>query len=303
MSIGNVGAPLIFVKGQDWVDNLNTVANTNISAIIANYAISHDREMSVSMEKLATGSRTTSAKDDAASLAMSSRMASQIGGLEMGLRNVNDAISLLKTADAATKEITNMLGRMRELAVQASSDTYTTTDRAALDQEYESLLREIDRIAATTEWNGQEVLAGADMTVTSNLSAAKSIDIQSGGNASETTNIVLKSWRPTGAVDAAMEVDGSTWTGVDSQTPNSTVVTCSDVSVDADTNGSYYLAGMNVGIYNVGASAQTLSAADHAAIYAEETTELAHSQITMQACIAMLAQANQSKQSVLTLLR
>ena len=141
------------------------------------------------------------------------------------------------------------------------------------------------------------------MTVTSNLSAAKSIDIQSGGNASETTNIVLKSWRPTGAVDAAMEVDGSNWNGVDSQTPNSTVVTFSDVSVDADTNGSYYLAGMNVGIYNVGASAQTLSAADHASIYAEETTELAHSQITTQASIAMLAQANQSKQTVLALLR
>ena len=201
-----------------------TVVNTNISALIANNAISqNDRAMSSSMEKLATGSRITSAKDDAAGLAMSSRMASQVVGLEMGVRNVNDAISLLKTADAATKEITNMLGRMRELAVQASSDTYTATDRAALDQEYQASLLEMDRIAETTEWNGERILGGADYTVTTNLATARSLGIQAGAEANQTMDFTLNSWRPTVAVDGSMSVDGTGRTGVDDSVPEQTV--------------------------------------------------------------------------------
>jgi flagellin len=121
------------------------------------------------MERLSTGSRLNSAKDDAAGLAISERMAAQISGLNMATRNANDAISLLQTAEGAASEITNMLGRMRELAVQSASGTYTSTDRAALDLEYQALLSEIDRVALNTEWNGEAILAGASKTVTTKL--------------------------------------------------------------------------------------------------------------------------------------
>ena len=201
-----------------------TTINSNISALVANNAIKqNDRAMSSAIEKLATGSRISSARDDAAGLSISARMATQISGLEMAARNVNDAISLVQTADGASKEITNMLGRMRELAVQASSDTYTATDRAALDLEYQALLTEMDRIAETTEWNGQRILGGADYTVTTNLATAKSLGIQAGAEANQTMDFTLKSWRPTVAVDGSMSVDGTGRTGVDDSVPEQTV--------------------------------------------------------------------------------
>ena len=111
-----------------------TVINTNISSMIARDAINrNDRAMSQAMERLSTGSRINSAKDDAAGLAIADRMSAQVSGLNMAVRNANDAISMLQTIEGATKEITNMLGRMRELAVQSASGTYTNTDRTALD--------------------------------------------------------------------------------------------------------------------------------------------------------------------------
>ena len=113
-----------------------TVVNTNISALIANNAISqNDRAMSSSMEKLATGSRITSAKDDAAGLAMSSRMASQVGGLQKGLRNLNDGISMLQAVEGAYRQSIQIVIRMRELAVQAATGTLTSTDKDSLDSE------------------------------------------------------------------------------------------------------------------------------------------------------------------------
>ena len=131
-----------------------TVINTNTSSMIAQNAIAkNDKSMEIAMQRLSTGSRINSAKDDAAGLAISQRMTSQISGLKMAARNANDAISLLQTIEGATKEISNMLGRMRELAVQAGSGTYTDTDRAALNLEYQALLTEMDRIAGDTEWN------------------------------------------------------------------------------------------------------------------------------------------------------
>ena len=123
-----------------------TVINTNSSAMIARDAIQrNDRAMSTAMERLSTGLRINSAKDDAAGLAISDKMGAQISGLNMAVRNANDAISFLQTAEGATNEISNMLGRMRELAVQAASGTYTNTDRAALDLEFGALMDEVTR--------------------------------------------------------------------------------------------------------------------------------------------------------------
>ena len=135
-----------------------SVINTNIAANIAANAINkNDREMATAMERLSTGSRINSAKDDAAGLAIADRMSAQISGLEQASRNANDAISMLQTAEGATKEISNMLGRMRELAVQSANGTYSDNDRASLDLEFGALMDEITRIAEYTEWNGNKI--------------------------------------------------------------------------------------------------------------------------------------------------
>ena len=194
-----------------------SVINTNTAANISALAIkSNEREMSRAMERLSTGARINSAKDDAAGLAISDRMTSQTKGIEQSVRNANDAISMLQVAEGATAEISNMLSRMRELAVQAASGTYTATDRAALDLEFGALMDEIDRIAANTEWNGSAILAGNGSLETA-LELANSKDIQLGADASQTMNLSLKSWRTKVAVDSNMTAaDGTGRNGIDS---------------------------------------------------------------------------------------
>ena len=220
-----------------------TVINTNTSSMIARDAIQrNDRAMSQSMERLSTGRRINSAKDDAAGLAISERMNAQISGLNMAVRNANDAISLLQTADGATQEISNMLGRMRELAVQAASGTYTTTDQAALDLEFGALMDEIDRIATNTEWNGTAILSGAAATNTP-LATQKSIDIQLGSGASQTVNLALNSWRTRVASDTEMSAaSGTDRDGVDPQTGEAHILTLTDMA-DGD---AITIAGVNI---------------------------------------------------------
>jgi flagellin len=196
-----------------------TTINTNVSSLIAKNAIGqNERAMSQAMTRLSTGSRINSARDDAAGLAISERMSSQVSGLKMAARNANDAITLLQTADGATKEIGSMLGRMRELAVQAASGTYTSTDRTALDLEFGALMDEIDRVAANTEWNGSAILAGAS-SLESAAETVNSKDIQLGADATQTMNLSLKSWRTKVAVDSHMTTAaGANRDGLDSAT-------------------------------------------------------------------------------------
>ena len=138
-----------------------TVINTNVSATLASNAISrNDRAMSTATERLSTGLRINSAGDDAAGLAIASRMRSQVDGLEQAARNANDGISMIQTAEGAYIEVSNMLARMKELAVQASSGTYSDTDRAALNLEFGQLQSEMQRIAGNTQWNGFSILDG-----------------------------------------------------------------------------------------------------------------------------------------------
>jgi flagellin len=210
-----------------------TVINTNTSSMIARDAIQrNDRAMSSAMERLSTGSRINSAKDDAAGLAISDRMAAQVSGLNMAVRNANDAISMLQTAEGATKEITNMLGRMRELAVQAASGTYTDTDRTALNLEFQALLSEIERIADNTEWNGEKILAGTSATVdTAASETALSKNIQLGASSGQTMALSLNSWQPTVQVDSSMSAaDGTARTGVDDRTSEVSTVTFVDMA-------------------------------------------------------------------------
>ena len=124
-----------------------SVINTNVSAILTqNSLVKNERAMSGAMEQLSTGKRINSSADDAAGLAIASRMTAQINGLNQAVRNGNDAISLVQTADGALIEVTSMLQRMRTLAVQSASDTNTSADRTALNTEFELLRTEIDRI-------------------------------------------------------------------------------------------------------------------------------------------------------------
>ena len=157
-----------------------TVINTNVAAsITANALTKNERAMSQAMERLSTGQRINSAGDDAAGLAISSRMTSQINGLNMAVRNANDAISMVSTADGAYIEATSMMQRMRELAVQAASGTMSSTDRTALNTEYQALNDQILEIAGNTQWNGTNIL---DDTV----GTTGSVDFHVGANASQT---------------------------------------------------------------------------------------------------------------------
>ena len=161
------------------------VVNTNVSATIAQNALmKNERAMNTAMERLSTGSRINGAKDDAAGLAISSRMTSQIRGLDMGIRNANDAISMLQTADGAMIEVTNMLQRMRELAIQASNGTTTEDDRNYLNAEYANLISEMERIANNTQWNGRSILQGD-----ANAAGDSTVKFQVGANGGQTVAV------------------------------------------------------------------------------------------------------------------
>ena len=186
-----------------------SVINTNVSATIATNAMArNERQMSTAMERLSTGLRINSAKDDAAGLAISSRMKAVVSGLTMASKNANDAISMLEVAEGATLEISNMLIRMRELAVQSASGTYSDSDRDALDLEFGALMSEMDRIAKNTTWNTMSILSGGndkgDASVTKSV-----LDIQLGADASQKMELSLKAWVPSVAVDMqALSADG-----------------------------------------------------------------------------------------------
>jgi flagellin len=138
-----------------------SVINTNVKSLVAQNAMTvNNRSLSKAMEQLSTGKRINTAADDAAGLAISSKMTAQIKGLNQAVRNANDGMSLIQTAEGALIETTNMLQRMRELAVQSANDTNTDDDRDALDLEFTQLRAEIDRIGSSTQWNGFDLLKG-----------------------------------------------------------------------------------------------------------------------------------------------
>ena len=293
-----------------------TVINTNNSAsITANALTKNERAMSQAMERLSTGQRINSASDDAAGLAISSRMTSQLNGLNMAVRNANDAISLVQTADGALSEVTNMLQRMRELAVQAASGTMSTTDQAALSAEFEALTLGIDAIADNTQWNGTQLL-----DATSNSGA---FSFQVGANASQTISVTIRDFTTDGGSTGVMEnLDDATTTDFedDDLDLDAIAITSASEADDAIDELSNAITRVNTERAALGSVISRLEyAADNLANvaqntsasrsrildadYASETTELARTQIIQQAATAMLSQANQQAQSVLALLR
>ena len=181
-----------------------SVINSNMSAIIAtNSIIRNDRDQETAMERLSTGLRINSASDDAAGLAISERMKAEVSGLQQASRNANDAISMLETVEGASFEIVEMLQRMRELSVQAASDTYSLGDRKSLDLEFGQLMAEIQRISNTTVWNTMSLMNGDD--VTTGAVAATSVTIQIGKSSTQTMTLSFNSWNPQNTVDLAHE--------------------------------------------------------------------------------------------------
>lgn len=165
-----------------------TVINTNVKSLLAQNSLKvNNRSLTTAMEQLSTGKRINGAKDDAAGLAISSRMTSQIRGLNQAVRNANDGISLVQTAEGALIEVTNMLQRMRELAVQSSNDSNSANDRTALNLEFVQLREEIDRIGLNTQFNGFNLLRG-----TAGEDADGNVSFQVGANANQTIGVEIK---------------------------------------------------------------------------------------------------------------
>ena len=284
------------------------VVNTNVNASIAQNALAkNERSMNTAMERLSTGQRINAASDDAAGLAISSRMTSQIKGLETGIKNANDAISMISVADGALVEVTNMLQRMRELALQSSNGTTTSEDRDYLSAEYVNLLGEIDRIAENTQFNRTSILNQA-------TNASSTFKYQVGANGGQTIAVDFGNSTNSGSgtftaltLSAASLVAGTTASAI---TTGSNAVTKIDSAITAiNTQRSTVGAAVNQLTYAVDnlASVAVNSEASRSRIldtdYASETSELARTQIIQQAGTAMLAQANQLPQTVLSLLQ
>lgn len=275
--------------------------NTNVNALFAQNSLKvNNRNLSTAMEQLSTGSKINSAKDDAAGLAISTTMTAQIRGLSQAVRNANDGISMLQTAEGAMIEQTNMLQRMRELAVQASTATYTSTQRGYLDTEFQALNTQIDNIADQTKWNGSLMLDQSGGSGT----ASGSYNFVVGSAGTETITVVIANTTNTasGLATTALAV-GTTASALASITAIDTAlgtINSARASIGAGINQLTY-AGDNLNnvITNTTASRSQIMDTD----YATATTQLARSQIIQQAATAMLAQANQSPQSVLALLK
>ncbi|MFB0613804.1 flagellin N-terminal helical domain-containing protein [Aurantiacibacter poecillastricola] len=273
--------------------------NTNISALRASNASSMAEKMQgQSMERLSTGKRINSARDDAAGLAIATSMTSQIRGMNQGIRNANDGIAMAQTAEGALNEVTNMLQRQRELTVQASNGTYSGDDLTNIKAEMTALNTQIDSVLANTQFNGQKLFNGT-------AGNAGSVSIQAGANAADTVTLDLSANLTTDAtLGAAKAVDVAALAGDGSE------LTTFDTAIKTVSSKRAQLGAtqnqLDSAINNLSNNTINLSDARSRiedTDYSAETTALAKAQILSQASTAMLAQANQSQQNVLSLLR
>ena len=264
------------------------VINTNNNSLNAqrNLAASQST-LATSMQRLSSGLRINSAKDDAAGLAISDRMNAQIKGISVAVRNANDGISLAQTAEGALSTVTDVLQRMRELAVQAQNGSNGTSDRANLDTEYQQLSAEITRIAAQTKFNGTAIVGA---------SAGAQI-FQIGANNGDTLTITTAT---------VTTVAGNLTTSALASTAVGALDTALDTITTSRATYGAYINRFNFAISNLQITGENQTAARGRimdADFAAETANLARSQILQQAGTAMVAQANQLPNQVLSLLR
>ncbi len=274
---------------------MSTVINTNVPALIAQRSLSKTSgEMSIALQRLSTGLRINSAKDDAAGLAISERLTSQIRGYNQAIRNAGDGISLAQTAEGGMDGITSGLQRMRELAVQAANYSNTTADRTAINSEFAQLKTEIDRVSAQTKFNTRGLLDGT-------FTAA---NFQVGANQGETisvdaiTNMGATALGLTAAIDVTTAANATTAIGaIDTAL---TTVTSARANLGASINRfEQTVSNLRVTVENLSAARSRIQDADFAA----ETAALTRVQILQQSGMAVLSQANAIPQGVLSLLR
>ena len=284
-----------------------TVINTNIRAVMVQNSLkANDRTLTLAMQQLSSGKRINSAKDDAAGLAISSRMTQEIQALDQASRNANDAISLIQTAEGSTAEITSMLQRMRELAIQSVNDTNSNDQRGLLDGEFQQLKQQIEQVSQNTQWNGFAILDGSCGT-------SGVLSFQVGSGAGQTLDIELGDFSASGGIVDAVTSDYA------ETTPTITIASADDATASLGFLDSAMTA-LNAKRANMGAvmnrlqhvidnltnvssntiqSRSTIEDAD----YAKVSSSLARAQIIQQAATAVLAQANTSQQTVLKLLQ
>jgi flagellin len=309
-----------------------TVINTNVKALFTQASMKlTDRSSMKAMQELSTGKRINSAKDDAAGLAIAARMTQQIEGLNQGIRNAGDAVAMIQTTEGATQNVTTMLLRISELAMQAANDTYSDVQRGFLDNEFSQLKEEINRMAKTHEWNGFKILAGAadgDSLVNNVVAPLGSVRdplqlyFQVGDAASQSITVKLPNFTEKGNVTRSIffsdytvtandevDVEGNTPTSIKTVQGAQTVIARCKVALDKVSESRSMMGAImnrlehvvdnltNVSM-NSAASRSQIEDAD----YAKASTDLAKSQIMSQAATAVLAQANTSQQTVLKLL-
>ena len=272
------------------------VINTNVNAMFAQGALKiNGRALSQAMQQLSTGARINSAADDAAGLAIGQTMTAQIRGLTQAVRNANDGISMLQTAEGSMNEQSNILQRMRELAVQAATATYSSAQRGYLQTEFSALSSQIDNIASQTTWNGMYILDGSensgDFVLQVGALSGQTITVTIGNVSTSSSGLSVSGDISTssGAISALTVIDDAL------DTLNDTRAT-----IGAGINQLTYAADNLTNVMqNYSNSRSQIIDTD----YATATTQLARSQIIQQAATAMLAQANQAPQTVLALLK
>lgn len=278
-----------------------TVINTNKSALIATSALSaNERVMQKTMQKLSTGSRINSAGDDASGLSVRENMTAQINGLNAAVRNANDAINMLQTADAALGGVSDMMQRMRELSVLAQNDTYSSAQKGAMNSEYQALLTQIGQVVSTTQWNKMAVLTGAG----GEIGTASIFSFQVGANASQTITVTIGDQSTTTALQSIAGTLLATGTNA-----ASALAGLDNALSVLNANRSVIGAGINRlehainNLTNVAQNATDSRSRVTDTDYSKATSDLARQQIIQQAGTAMLAQANQQPSVVLALLR
>jgi len=291
------------------------VINTNISAVRASNASNAASKMSgVAMERLSTGKRINGAKDDAAGLAITTTMTSQIKGMSQGIRNANDGISFAQTADGALNEVTAMLQRIRELAIQAKSATYTDNDRTSMQSEVANLTAQVSEVLEKTTFNGTKLFTVVGAAPAADGSDDSTFSIQTGSNTTDTVDLRSK------AIDGTKLFGGANTTYDPATTPQAIDVSTSGQAGTTMDNVDAALTAINGAraefgsgqnrlesvINNLTDNVTNLSDARSRILdtdYSAETTVMAKAQILSQASTAMIAQANQAQQNVLSLLK
>ena len=289
-----------------------SIINTNLVSLNAQRNLSTSQSsLSTTMQRLSSGLRVNSAKDDAAGLAIAERMNAQVRGMNVAMRNANDGISMAQTAEGALGKIGDSLQRMRELAVQAANDTNGSTDRGSLDKEFQQLAQEIARIVGSTSFNGRPLLNSSSPTV-----------FQVGANTGADNQITISAVDLTGSAPGGLDINtgttppslngslgsllGSGGTAGDARLSMAAIDTALDeINNTRATFGAAQnrfeavISNLQVAAENTSAARSRIMDADFAA----ETANLSRTQILQQAGTAMVAQANQLPQSVLKLIQ